>query len=197
MPKGMSALAVLLLPLWAGCGLLSPPPTPDPGLLGCYGLETDLPASYSDSLSYHLPSAIRLDYRSDGRWSVYPTEEEMQPTWTNQDGLPSGHLRRQVGFGNTPVLEWDSVTTIPGDSIDIRFPGFEGTLVLRVGPHPDGLGGRAEWVIQQQISFMNEGVTVLLRPTSCAAVPSALRRTRRPWLLRADVPPDTGRAPGG
>ena len=193
MRNGMLARACLLVFLTAGCGLIAPPPRPDPELLGCYHLETNLPESYSDSLSYRLPAVIGLDYRNDGRWLVYPTVEEMQPTWGVRDGLPSGHVRREVGLGNTPITKWDSVLTVPADSIDIHFPGFGGTLVMRVGPHPQGLQGRAEWVIHQHISFMNEGVFVMLKPTSCDGLPPRLERTKRRGLFERGIAPDTGR----
>lgn len=164
----------------SGCGGIQPPVTPDPSLLGCYRLETDLPASYSDSLGYEIPGVIRLGYTSHGQWTVLPTDREWHPSWSVYDGLPSGYTRRAVAHRRVPVAQWDSVQRIPGDSIDIAFPSAIGTLVFRIGTNWDGegFGGRAEWVTHRYISFMNEGRGVRARPTSCDDLHPALERTR-------------------
>ncbi len=168
-------LSVLLL---HGCGFLQPPPQPRPELLRCFRIETDLPASYSDSLGYEIPPVIRLVFTSEGQWMVLPTDQRWHPSWTVYDGLPSGFLRRVQAIHAAPASQHDSIRVIPGDSIDISFPGDYGRLVFRVGPDDGRLRGRAEWVIRQEISFLNEGSTVVALSTSCDGLPRALVRTR-------------------
>ena len=163
-------VVTLALPFALACAIAEPPPTPDPALLGCYALETNLPESYADSLGYELPGLFRLDYLSTGQWSVLPTDQEYHPHWGIYDGLPSGYVRRNR------VKEVFS--RIPGDSIDIVFPGPVGRLVFRVGREDGALRGRAEWVVHPHISFMNEGVTVVARRSSCDGLKNALTRTR-------------------
>lgn len=159
-----------------GCALVIPPTTPEPGLLGCYRLETSLD-SYADSLGYVIPDIVRLGYSEHGQWTVLPTDHEWHPDWTVYDGLPSGHVRRQLGLRATGPMRWDSVGRIPADSFDVRFPSAIGTLVLRLGGEGDRLGGRAEWIINMNESYLNEGATVSARRTSCAALPPRLART--------------------
>ena len=65
------------------------------------------------------------------------------------------------------MQQLDSILTIPGDSIDIRFDGFIGDLVFRLGPEGRVLRGRAEWVVDNQLSYLNEGKPVVARPVSC------------------------------
>lgn len=161
-----------------GCAPLLP--KPDPALLGCFRLETDLPASYGDSLGYGIPPVIRLAYSSYGQWIVYPTDLEYHPSWTVWDDLPSGGIRRATG--RRSAWQFDSIRMIPGDSIDIIFPSDLGRLVLRLGKSEDGmegrLAGRAEWVTPGPYYFMNEGKNVVASPTSCRDLPGSLVRTR-------------------
>ena len=171
----LGPLSCLLL---SACGLSQPPVKPDPELLRCFRLETDLPASYSDSLGYEVPSIIRLAHTSYDQWVVLPTDPEWHPSWTVYDGLPSGWFRRASSLRSAPISQRDSIGRIPGDSIDIIFPSAIGRLVLRLGRDGEDLRGRAEWVIHQHISFMNEGKTVVAWPTSCEELPRALTRTR-------------------
>ena len=83
-----------ILVLSAACGLMRPPVKPDPSFTGCYSVETDLPASYGDSLGYKIPVIIRLGYTPHGQWIVLPTDPEWHPSWTTYDRLPSGRMRR-------------------------------------------------------------------------------------------------------
>jgi hypothetical protein len=164
--------------LLCACGFSLPPPKPDPDLLGCYHLETDLPASYGDSLGYKIPPVIRLAHSAYGQWIVFPTDREWHPSWTVWDQLPSTHLRRVIALHSSPLSQHDSINMIPGDSIDIIFPSAIGRLVFRLGRDGGALRGRAEWAINHPISFMNEGKTVVAWPTSCEGLPRSLERTR-------------------
>jgi len=171
----LSTFGFLLL---TACGLVQPPVKPDPEFLRCFRLETDLPASYSDSLGYEIPPVIRLAHSAYGQWIVYPTDREWHPSWTVYDGLPSSHARLASSLRSAPVSQFDSIRRIPGDSIDIVFPSAIGKLVFRLGRDGEELRGRAEWVIHRYISFMNDGKYVVASPTSCEELPSALIRTR-------------------
>ena len=51
-------------------------------------------------------------------------------------------------------------------------------LTTTPGKAGEALRGRAEWVIHQHISYMNEGKSVAAFPTSCDSLPRALVRTR-------------------
>jgi hypothetical protein len=169
----LGPLSCLLL---SGCGLSQV--KPDPALLRCFRLETDLPASYSDSLGYEIPSVIRLAHTSYDQWIVFPTDREWHPSWTVYDGLPSGYVRRAYGHRTAPNSQLDSIHRIPGDSIDISFPSAIGRLVFRLGRDVESLRGRAEWVQHPLISLMNEGKTVVAWPASCDGLQNSLRRTR-------------------
>lgn len=165
-----------------------PAPVPDPTLLGCYRLNTNLAPSYADSLGYHLPTAIQLAATKYNQWIVYPTDPEWHPDWTDYDDLPSTRVRRQrAAATGSPVIDperFESSNRIPGDSIDIRFPSAVGQLVLRLGRHENGLRGRAEWVVTPHEYFLNEGVVVQAPRTACSDVPRALVRNRRSALTR-------------
>ena len=176
---GRRAALLALALLWAGgCRFVQPPVTPDPGLLGCYRLVTNLPASYADSLGYELPDLIRLGFSQGGQWTVVPTDPDWHPSWGEYDALPSGYLRRARGAAHTSPMQWDSVSRIPGDSIDVVFPGPIGSLTLRLGGDRERMGGRAEWVVQVDQYFLNEGVRVEAIRSSCAGLEMSLRRTR-------------------
>lgn len=163
----------------AGCHLVLPPVTPNPDLVGCYRLETNLPESYADSLGYELPDVIQLGHSSHGDWTVVPTDPDWPPTWTTHDALPSGYVARRIRRRSAPIMKSDSVSRIPGDSIDVRFPGPLGSLTLRLGPGAGGeLRGRTEWVVRIDQYFTNEGVFVRATPSSCDDVQLALRRVR-------------------
>lgn len=169
----------LVIVVVAGCSRWNlPPPIPDPAFLGCYRLQTTLPASYSDSLGYELPTMIHLGHSAGGQWTVLPTDAEWRPTWTIYDALPSGYVRRAMGYASAGPLTRDSVSRIPGDSIDITFPGAIGNLVLRLGKDGPDLGGRAEWVVRIDVYFLNKGKRVQAFRTTCAGLQPALRRTR-------------------
>lgn len=181
-------LLCLLLPFFlltlSGCGLLQPAIQPDPGLFGCYRLETNLPASYGDTLGYELPDLIRLSDRLSrtndilDALMVFPTDREFHPSWTIQDGLPSSQARLTMAERSAPTSQLDSLRMVPGDSIDISFPSAYGTLVLRLGPDGVKLGGRAEWVIGRRLSYMMEGIRATASPESCRELLPALKRTR-------------------
>ena len=169
----------LAIAVAAGCSQLNlPPPIPDPAFLGCYRLQTTLPSSYSDSLGYELPKIIQLGHSSGGQWTVLPTDAEWHPTWTIYDVLPSGYVRREMGYASVGPLQLDSVSRIPGDSIDISFPSAIGNLVLRLGKDGRNLGGRAEWVVRIDQYFLNEGARVQAFRAPCAGLQPGLRRTR-------------------
>ena len=175
-PAGMARVGGGILVVTAISGGCLPPVTPNPSLLGCYRLETELPGSYSDSLGYEIPEVIHLGYSAHGQWTVIPTDGEWHPDWTVYDDLPSGYVRRASGW--TWPMQGDSVRRIPGDSIDIRFPSAIGQLVLRLGESGEGLGGRAEWVAGGGYYYLNEGARVAASRTSCEELRPALRRTR-------------------
>ena len=75
-------------------------------------------------------------------------------------------------------MQWDSVSRIPGDSIDVVFPSAIGGLTLRLGGERERMGGRAEWVVREDQYFLNEGVRVEAIRSSCAGLKMSLRRTR-------------------
>jgi hypothetical protein len=160
------------------CRFIQPPITPDPAWLGCYHLSTNLPRSYQDSLGYDVPAVIQLAFTRGGQWTVLPTDMEWKPSWGTYDGLPSSRLVRQHELAMATPMQWDSVSRIPGDSIDVTFPSAIGRLVFRVGPDGDELGGRAEWVVREDQYFLNEGVWVAAVPSSCDGLAPRLRRTR-------------------
>jgi len=172
--------ALMIAAISSGCVLFQPPVTPNPSLLGCYRLETSLPASYGDSLGYQIPQVIQLGYSEYGQWTVVPTDPEWHPDWTIYDALPSGYVRRQLGYRATSTMQSDSVRRIPGDSIDIRFPSALGQLVLRLGGSGEKLGGRAEWVVRVDQYYLNEGAQVEASRTSCDELTLALTRTQQP-----------------
>lgn len=162
----------------SACALFQPPIRPSEDLLGCYRLETDLPASYEDSLGYEIPGLVRLTLTEYDQAIVLPTDREWHPSWTIVDDLPSGYVRRVSALRSAPASQIDSIRTIPGDSIDISFPSAIGRLVFRVGPDGGRMQGRAEWVIDRHISFLNEGYSAIATPSPCEGLPMALTRTR-------------------
>ena len=174
-PARVSLLGCLLL---SACGLTQPPVKPNPDLLRCYRITTDLPTSYGDTLGYEIPPVIRLAHTSYGQWMVFPTDPEWHPSWTVYDQLPSSHDRLASSPRSAPIIQDDSIRRIPGDSIDINFPSAIGRLVFRLGRDGENLRGRAEWVIHDKISFMNDNNHVAATPTSCENLPRALVRTR-------------------
>jgi hypothetical protein len=157
-----------------------PAAVPDSTLLGCYRVITNLPSAYVDSLGYEVPKAIRLSITEYGQWTVIPTDPDWPPDWTPYDNLPSSLTRRQRDAPTgSPLMrpeQWESASRIPGDSIDVRFPSALGSLVMRIGRDGDELRGRAEWVVPYAEPYLNEGVFVQARPTSCSEVPLALKR---------------------
>lgn len=174
-PTQLWILGCLLL---SACGLTQPPVKPDPELLRCYRITTDLPASYGDTLGYEIPRVIRLTHSSYDQWIVLPTDQEWHPSWSVYDGLPSSYVRLASSLRSASISQRDSIRRIPGDSIDISFPSAIGTLVFRLGRNGENLRGRAEWVVHPHISFKNEGKHVAASPTSCEDLPQALARTR-------------------
>ena len=155
--------------LVCGCSHFGPPPLPDPTLLGCYKLGGNLPAAYSDSLGYAIPELFRLEYWTTGQWVVLPTDFEHHPFWTTYDVLPSGYVdwqRRNPPHG------------IRGDSVDLHFPGYVGSLVLRFGRDGEHLGGRAEWISVGRVGHTDPLVHVTASPASCQGLPRELVRTR-------------------
>jgi len=171
---------VVCLSLAAACALVKAPVTPDPALLGCYRLESELPASYSDSLGYELPEVIQLGYSRHGQWTVLPTDPDWHPDWTVYDYLPSGWVRVASGVNEAGPMQWDSIKRIPGDSLDVRFPSPLGTLTLRLGEDHGLLSGRSEWVVRVDQYFLNDGARVRATPASCDELKLELRRTRAP-----------------
>jgi len=156
---GMRAsLTSVSMVLVVGCGLSSAPPV-EPPESGCYRLDTNLPASYTDSLGYVLPDRVRFGTRFDHR-AILPTGFEWKPYLRTYDGLPST-------YPSGPIS---------GDSIDVVFPGPIGDLVLRVGGPPVRLSGRAEWVYGGVMSYLNEGRWVELTRADCQGVPIELER---------------------
>ena len=172
----VGAQVLLFATVVLACNPVFLPPRPDPELLRCFRLETDLPASYADSLGYEIPPVIRLVYLEVDQWMVLPTDFEYHPSWTVYDRLESSRIRRAREIHYAPIMKKDSIDRIPGDSIDISFPSALGRLVFRLGRDGDGLRGRAEWVVGRPF-FFNEGKTVMATPTSCSALPKALKRT--------------------
>lgn len=165
--------------LMVACVKYFPPPVqPDPELLGCWSLDTNLPESYADSLGYRVPDLIQLGYNAGGQWTVVPTDEEWHPRWTVYDELASGHKRRVYGTAATGPLQWDSVNMIPGDSIDVLFPSAMGTLGLRLGRQGPDLVGRAEWSVRFDQLHLNDGTYVRAQRSDCEGLPMALERTR-------------------
>ncbi len=165
----------LLLLLCAACAPWSPSPRPDPSLYGCYRLKARFLHTFGDSLGYPIPPVIRLlpprteglDPRSHVRGVVLPSGGERVITWTNRDDLPSSRLRLWEQRQRAPVHVMDSILTIPGDSIDIRFHGYIGDLVLRLKAHGAGLSGRAEWVVDPRLSYSERLPEVVAVPESC------------------------------
>lgn len=150
----------------AACATGAIPLNPPASLMGCYELRGDLPESYSDSLGYDVPEVFQL---SDwgGRWSVFPTSFEWHPYWAAYDNLPSTVLKQRIK--GPPHV-------IPGDSVDIYFPGPIGSLVLRVAPDGVGLSGRSEWVRLGPTNQIGPFIPVTARPASCDRVSRELSR---------------------
>ncbi len=169
-PSATTAVSALLS---GACAHFPPPPLPDPELLGCYDLGGNLPGAYADSLGYEVPDRFRLEYRASGQWMVMPTDYDYHPYWTTYDQLPSSLNHRRLH--DDPAF-----SEIHGDSIDVYFPGdLGGALVLRLGPAPIGLGGRAEWLIWGSADWYSDpGVHVTATPASCEGLPNALTRIR-------------------
>lgn len=138
-------------------------------MLGCYTLTPDLTGVFGDSLSYRVPKVIRLVQWPSGQWVVLPTAFDYHPTWTITDGLPSGYVARRRG--NPPYH-------IPGDSIDVYFPGPLGSLVLRLGKVEGGLRGHAAWVTKPNQEFDLKGVSVLAGRSGCERLRASLESLR-------------------
>ena len=155
--------------LVCGCSHFGPPALADPTLLGCYRLDGNLPAAYSDSLGYVIPGLFRLADWTNGQWVVLPTDFEHHPYWTRYDMLPSGYVDRQR---RDPPYE------IGGDSIDLHFPGYVGKLALRFGRVGDELRGRAEWITLGRVGHTDPLVHVTASRASCEGLPRELSRVR-------------------
>jgi hypothetical protein len=143
--------------------------SPNPSHLGCYQLTGSLPASYSDSLGYHVPDVFQLAESGGNQWVVFPTSFEWHPNWKALDDLPSGMARR-ARQGPPHV--------IPGDSIDVHFPGPIGALVLRLSETSGGLSGRSEWVGTGSPNEVGPSYPVEAPRASCADLATELERSR-------------------
>lgn len=155
------------LSILVGCVAKVAPLSPNPSHLGCYELDGALPSSYSDSLGYYLPEVFQLAEWGGNQWVVFPTSFEWHPNWTAVDQLPSGEARR--ARARPPHI-------IPGDSIDVHFPGPIGTLVLRLSETPEGLAGRSEWVRLGPSNERGPFHPVVAPRASCADLDTELRR---------------------
>jgi hypothetical protein len=167
--RSRHTLTVAALVLAACATRELPPLAPPADLLGCYELRGDLPASYADSLGYRLPDVFRLDYWDSGQWIVLPTDFERHPNWVRYDNLPSGYVAR---------AQRGPPHVIPGDSVDIYFPGDVGALVLRLGRNARGLGGRTEWVRLGPSNEIGPMLRIEAPRTSCEGLPRVLERVR-------------------
>ena len=146
---------------------------------GCLAIETTIPSSFSDTLGYELPSRIGLLPIGSAIPMVLPTDEEWAPVWTNYRATPTDWPERR-----SLILAGDddpaSYRRIPGDSIDIVFPGPIGSLVLRIGGEDRGrLGGRAAYSTgnAREVNLLADA-EVRVERTSCDGLPLALARTR-------------------
>lgn len=176
--RGLRLGWMLAVTIAGACALPRPPERPDPSLLGCYRLAPNLSEVYADSLTYDLPDVIRLAFWSGSQWVVLPTGFEHHPWWTHYDGLPST-LRPRLRQEDPPYV-------LPGDSIDVVFPGPLGRLVLRMGRRDGGLGGRAAWrIFEPDVDFPALGVAVHMTPTGCDALPASLERRKGAHGARA------------
>lgn len=164
-----AAVGAALLASTIACAQNPLPAGPDPALIGCYAVEGELPDSYADSLGYHVPDVLQLAEWGGNQWVVFPTSFEWHPNWTAYDRLPSGRERRQ---------RRDPPHFIPGDSIDVYFPGPIGSLVLRLTESEGGLAGRSEWVGVGPTGRIGASFPVDAPRASCADLPTELRRTR-------------------
>ena len=176
----MRPSALFSLFLSAACVPWSPIPKPDAGIPGCYRIEAGPLDAYGDSLGYPIPSVIRLLPSQPRRTNPYshevgvvlPSVQDRTITWTNKDNLPSSLNLHWEERQRAPVNIADSMLTIPGDSIDIRFHGFIGDLFLRLGTRGPGLDGRAEWVVAPNVSYPGRFGPVRAFPVSCGQRPS-------------------------
>lgn len=160
--------AFVALALGAAACAHTPEVGPDSSLIGCYAIEGGLPASYADSLGYHVPEVMQLAEWGGNQWVVFPTSFEWHPNWTAYDRLPSGWERR---------VRQDPPHMIPGDSIDVYFPGPIGSLVLRLSETDHGLAGRSEWVGIGDGRRAGPSFPVEAPRASCAGLPTELQRT--------------------
>ena len=177
MPGSRRLLFGLTL-LAAGCGLLLPPETPSPVVLGCFEFESDIPASFADTLGYELPPAFQLSFMSTGQWLFLPTDEDWAPTWSHHGKMPSDAPVRRARM-RSGENDQEMLFHTPGDSVDITFPGPIGGVVVRLGPNEHGLGGRAAYTLPaDRETNLLLGTQVTARRTSCESVPRELRRTR-------------------
>ncbi len=161
-----------------GCGLTVPPDPAPETLLGCFAMDSNIPESFADTLGYQLPDHFRLAVTEHGQWSFLPTDEEWAPAWSRYGSMPSDHARRSrlwaAGEGDPETLR-----RIPGDSIDITFPGPIGGVVIRLGGDPDHLAGRAAYAVRDAPGTNRiPWAEVTAVRTACDGVPLALRRTR-------------------
>lgn len=153
-----------------GCASHAIPLSPNPSHLGCYELMGSLPSSYSDSLGYHVPDVFQLAEAGGNQWLVFPTSFEWHPNWKAYDNLPSGVVRR---------ARLEPPYVIPGDSIDVYFPGPIGSLVLRLSETSGGLSGRSEWVRTGRTNEVGPSFPVEAPRASCADLATELERIRR------------------
>lgn len=163
-----TAVSGLVLAAGLGCATSPIPIRPPSHFLGCYRLAAELPESYADSLGYEIPDVFRLaDW--GGQWTVLPTSFEWHPYWVRYDALPSGRSRR---------TRRSPSNVIPGDSIDVYFPGPIGSLALRLGETDRGLEGRSEWVRVGAYNAIGPIFEVSAPSTSCEDLASELKLVR-------------------
>jgi hypothetical protein len=181
MPDRLAWVCIgVALAFLGGCRFV-PPAQPDPALLGCYRLTSNLSPSFTDSLGYEVPSKISLSVTEYMQWTVIPTDPDWPPYWTPYETLPSARERqRRDEPRGSPIVDperFEAASRIPGDSIDVVFPSGRGRLALRLGNRGAELSGRAEWVPQYSYeSYTNDEVVVRARRISCSEVPPALVR---------------------
>ena len=169
----------------AACAALSAPYPPPPArFIGCFEAELGgLRGQFADSFLVPLPESVHLTARQvTGPWpgsglrffEIIPNDPEHQRYWSDSSVLPSEIARRQL-----PSPHEDHY--IPGDSVDLYFPGPVGTLVLRVKDDSEGnLTGRSEWINLQRYPVHVPPLEVRLTQQDCPVRPA------RPFRLAPD-----------
>ncbi|NNF12088.1 MAG: hypothetical protein HKN72_02625 [Gemmatimonadetes bacterium] len=170
--------AIGLSSVVGACALALPPERPSPTVLGCFAMESDVPSSFADTLGYELPEFFSLSVTSSGQWLFLPTDEEWAPTWSHHGRMPSDAARRRH-FIRAGQDDPETLGHIPGDSIDIVFPGPIGSVVVRLGGEGEVAGGRAAYALPNQPEAdLLLGSRVSVSRASCERVPLGLQRTR-------------------